>query len=560
MIAIIGGFAGGLGLFYMGLSLLTRHIKGLADRRVRQSAAQWTESRWSGCVWGMLAGAITQTMPALTFVTVGMLRSGILTAQRAFPILIGGNVGGVLLLLILSFDVKLAVLYTLGMSQLITLFAAVGRTPRAKLQAFAATLFAMGMMVFGYILIKESVAPLASHPFFLTIMRQAAGSLLLSVLAGIVLYCIVQSGGVVMVTGIAMAVAGLLNAEQFFALYIGCCLGSSLSLYLFSAHLRGSARQTAMYQVLHNCVLAAVFLPLLMIETYAGVPLIKAALYTLDLPIGQLLPLYFIGVEIATGIVQILLLSYAEPLIGRWWPPTEIEELSQPRFIHDRSLDEANTALRMADLEQRRLLEIPSRCLDHVRQGTRLGPLQDSAKDVLTRIDEFLHDLACQHPDQEIDNQVSMLTRQRLLSALDERILKLCDLLSETPPHSHLEKWRMGIIEGIDAVLMVLTDMLNAEDDDFFLIGEQLINNRGELMNKMRQVYLGADSALSNAERTNVLQITSNAEHIFSLLSELVQVYQEATASERLDAVTIPTVVLPTSPAAPVAEPLLQRA
>ena len=168
---------------------------------------------------------------------------------------------------------------------------------------------------------------------------------------------------------------------------------------------------------------------------------------------------------------------------------------------------------------------------------------------MLTRIDEFLHDLACQHPDREIDNQVSMLTRQRLLFALDERILKLCGLLSETPPHSHLEKWRMGIIEGIDAVLMVLTDMLNAEDDDFFLIGEQLIHGRGELMNRMRDVYLGADSALTNAERTNVLQITSNAEHIFSLLSELVQVYQEAAASERLNA----------SPAAPpvaVAAPL----
>ena len=68
---------------------------------------------------------------------------------------------------------------------------------------------------------------------------------------------------------------------------------------------------------------------------------------------------------------------------------------------------------------------------------------------------------------------------------------------------------------------MVLTDMLNAEDDDFFLIGEQLINGRGELMHRMRDVYLGADSALTNAERTNVLQITSNAEHIFSLLSEL---------------------------------------
>ena len=552
MVAIIGGLAGGLGLFYMGLSLLTRHVKGLADRRVRQSAAQWTESRWSGCVWGMVAGAVTQTMPALTFLTVGMLRSGILTPRRAFPILVGGNIGAVMLLLIVSFDIKLAVLYVLGMSQLVTLFATVGHTPRAKLQAFSATLFAMGMMVFGYVLIKESAAPLASHPLFLAAMTQAS-SLFLTLLAGIVLYCIVQSGGVVMVTGIGMAVAGVLSAEQIFTLHIGCCLGSSLSLYLFSAHLKGSARQTAMYQVLHNCVLAALFLPLIVIESYAGVPLLKAALFTIDLPVGQLLPLYFIAVEIVTGAVQLVLLSSAERLCQRWWPPTETEVLSQPRFIHDRSLEDADTALRMADLEQRRLLEILSRCLDHVRQGTRLGSLRDSAKDVLTRTEEFLHDVACQHPDREIDNQISMLTRQRLLFALDERILKLCDLLYATPRHSHLQKWRMGIIEGVDAVLMVLTDMLNAEDDTFFLIGEQLIGGRGEMLHKMRQVYLGADSSLSTAERTNVLQITSSAEHIFSLLSELVQAYQEATASEKLDAASAEA-----PPPAP--EHLLQRA
>ncbi|MDE0230581.1 MAG: hypothetical protein OXJ62_17145 [Spirochaetaceae bacterium] len=79
-------------------------------------------------MWGVLAGAITQTIPALTFITIGMVRTGILTPSRAFPILIGGNIGAVVLLLVVSFDIKLAVLYALGASQLITLVATRGRS------------------------------------------------------------------------------------------------------------------------------------------------------------------------------------------------------------------------------------------------------------------------------------------------------------------------------------------------------------------------------------------------------------------------------------------------
>ena len=176
-----------------------------------------------------------------------------------------------------------------------------------------------------------------------------------------------------------------------------------------------------------------------------------------------------------------------------------------------------------------------SRCLDRVRQGARLGTLRDSAKDVLTRIEEFLQELAYQYPDQEIDDQVSMLTRQRLLWTLDERILKLCELLHATPLHAHLDQWRTGIIEGVDAVLMVFTDMLSTEDKTFLLIGEQLTEGRGAVIRKMRHAYLGVRSSLSSDERTNVLQVTSSAEHVFSLLAELTQEYQKSFANASLN-------------------------
>ena len=281
-----------------------------------------------------------------------------------------------------------------------------------------------------------------------------------------------------------------------------------------------------MFQVLHNCVLATIFLPLISIETYAGVPLIKAALFSIDLPVGQLLALYCIFANIVTSVVQLTFLTYTTGLTQRWWPPTE-NRGAVATTLHPRPDlgGTPETALRMADLEQRRLLEILSLCLDQVRQGATLAALRDSAKDVLTRIEEFLQEFAYRYPDQVIDNQVSVLTRQRLLCSLDERTLALCDLLHATPPHAHLDQWRSSIIEGVDAVLMVFTDMLNAQDESFLLISEQLMEGRGEVLRKMRHAYLAAGSSLSSDERTNVLQVTSSTEHVFSLLAELAQEY-----------------------------------
>ena len=111
MVVILGGIAGGLGLLFMGMKILTEHLKLLTNRRLRLSAARWTDNRWAGFAWGSLAGAVTQTMPALTFLMVAMLRSGLLSVRRALPILLGGNVGVTLLLLVVVVDVKIAALY-----------------------------------------------------------------------------------------------------------------------------------------------------------------------------------------------------------------------------------------------------------------------------------------------------------------------------------------------------------------------------------------------------------------------------------------------------------------
>ena len=85
MIDLVGGMIGGLGLFIVGMWLLTENLKALASRRLRRIAGRWTTNRFSALLWGTFAGGITQSMPALTFIVVSTLRSGLITTKVRIP-------------------------------------------------------------------------------------------------------------------------------------------------------------------------------------------------------------------------------------------------------------------------------------------------------------------------------------------------------------------------------------------------------------------------------------------------------------------------------------------
>ena len=103
---LFAGVAGGLGLFIVGMWLLTENLKVLATRRLRRAAGRWTGNRFSALVWGALVGAITQSMSAMTFIVVSILRSGLITTRGALALILGGSVGVSALVVIVTFDIK----------------------------------------------------------------------------------------------------------------------------------------------------------------------------------------------------------------------------------------------------------------------------------------------------------------------------------------------------------------------------------------------------------------------------------------------------------------------
>ena len=542
MIEILGGLVGALGLFFAGMWFLTENLKTLTNRRLRMMAARWTGNPGMAFAWGSLLGGITQNMPAVVFIAVGMMQSGILSVRRALPVILGASFGTSLLVFVVTFDIELVSLYVLGIASAIMVSARASR-----FRPLAASLFGMGMLIFGLVLLKDLAqsldgSSLDGYPWFDAVKQWPRETLMIfSFLCAAALTFIVQSVTAVLILGIAMArtVASHLTTNQSPDLTIdltvdlaimfiyGSYFGSALILYVISSKLSGSSRQIAMYMSLYNMVFCAVMVPLLYVELYFDVPLMKAAILSFDhFPLERQLALLAVFSDPLWLPITMSTLKPCGRLLERWWPKTELEEQSSTKFAHDHSFGDVETSLVLVDLEQRRLLMMLSGYFNVVREGASLDPLRKATRELFARIQEFLNDLEVRYPNQDAEDVNSKLTLHKLLSWLEEQLADLCEALQGTTDYPALGNLRTSLVEGIDAVLLAIIHSLDPRHEDLRPIVKQLTDAqgetlRGETLRKVRDSYLDATPSLDDVARARIYKITSIAEQVFYLLSKV---------------------------------------
>ena len=270
MLELIAGVVGALGLFIVGMWFLTENLKKLASRRIRQAAHRWTANRFKALLWGALAGGITQSASAKTFIAVSILRTRLITTEGALAMILGGGVGATALVMIVTFDVKLISLFVLGVAG-----AAVVTDRLSKFRPIAASFLGGAMMILGLVLLKEAAAPLADQPWFADMVKENGDSLGLAFLVAALLTFAVQSSSAVSAFGISLAAVEVISIDQAIMMVYGSFLGSSAILYVLSANLTGRSRQVAMYMVGYNVLVCAVVVPLLYCEIFFDIPSMK---------------------------------------------------------------------------------------------------------------------------------------------------------------------------------------------------------------------------------------------------------------------------------------------
>lgn len=259
--------AGGLGLFLLGMVIMTEGLRSLAGDALQRALRRFTHSPFSGAMTGMAITALVQSSSATTVAAVGFAGAGLLTFPQALGIVFGANVGTTVTgwaVALLGFKWKLDAILPpiILVGALLRLFgrrrvAALGYT----LAGFGLVFMGLGLLQTGMSGIETLVTPERFPP------DTVVGRLALVGL-GIAITLVTQSSSAGVATALAAVHTDTISFVQACAMVIGMDVGTTVTAAFAATGGSLAARRTGWAHVVYNVLTAVGAFALL--PLYAG--------------------------------------------------------------------------------------------------------------------------------------------------------------------------------------------------------------------------------------------------------------------------------------------------
>lgn len=244
---------GGLGLFLLGMIVMTEGLRALAGDTMRGLLLRFTQSPLSGATTGALTTAILQSSSATTVAAVGFVGAGLLTFPQALGIIFGANIGTTItgwLVVLVGFKLKLGTLLLplIFLGTILRLFTA-GRWSHSGY-----TLAGFGLIFVGIATMQEAMAGLQGTISFASLAGDSIIGRLQLVALGIVFTLITQSSSAGVATTLTALFTGMIQFEQAAALVIGMDIGTTATAAFATIGATVGARRTGYSHVIYNLI------------------------------------------------------------------------------------------------------------------------------------------------------------------------------------------------------------------------------------------------------------------------------------------------------------------
>jgi phosphate:Na+ symporter len=266
MLSIVGG----IGLFLLGMVLLTDGLKAAAGDALRRLLTHFTGGRVKSLISGVAITALVQSSSATTLMTIGFVSAGLLTFPQAIGVIFGANLGTtstgwIVSLLGLKLSIGIVALPLVAVGALLRLLGR-GRSGAVGLAAAG-----FGLIFVGIDMLQVGMADLALHVEPARLPGSTAAGRLLLVGAGLVMTVVMQSSSAALATTLTALASGTIDLQQGAALVIGQNVGTTVTAGLAAIGASVPAKRTALAHVLFNVLTAVVafgVLPVLLRAAY----------------------------------------------------------------------------------------------------------------------------------------------------------------------------------------------------------------------------------------------------------------------------------------------------
>ena len=225
-IAILGG----VGLFLLGMSIMTDGLKALAGSALRTVLGKAAATPLSGAFWGAIVTLLVQSSSAVTMTTIGLVNAGLLTLPQGLGLVFGANVGTTgtgWLVALIGVRVSLSA-YALP---LIFVGALAKLLAGGRIAAAGGALAGFALVLYGLTTLQQGMGGLAEslHPSDLPAVLGAPGvgfvsgavGLMTLIVVGLAMTAVMESSTAAIAITISAFYAGAVSLEQGAALIIG---------------------------------------------------------------------------------------------------------------------------------------------------------------------------------------------------------------------------------------------------------------------------------------------------------------------------------------------------
>lgn len=441
---MIAQVLGGIGIFLIGMILMTDGLKSLGGDALRRALTRFTGGTVQSIISGFAVTSLVQASSATILATIGFVSAGLITFTQAIAIVFGANlgtttIGWLVSLLGFKFHVELIAMPMAGIGALMMLLA------RGRKVSAGMVIAGFGLLFIGIATLQSGMKHLTDNVDITTFPDAGWYGRVVLIAVGILMTILMQSSTAALVTTLAALYTGNLTLAQAAALVIGQSIGKTSTAVIATIGASVQARRAALVHIIFNCVTGFVvyflFAPFLNTTTWLCS---LAGIHDPSVALSGFFTLYnLFGIVLLSPFI-----SHIGALIERYIP--------ERGSALTRNLDDSVTKVAPVAVEtaRRTVIGIAALVMGSLRRLVLAEvTYRDIADDIegaqtaLAETGRFLGKVSSESASAEVHHQ-----HISVLHAIDhlERLTDACKEIEEVRTVAHIEELRAIALEKLD--------------------------------------------------------------------------------------------------------------
>jgi phosphate:Na+ symporter len=247
-ILVFSSLVGGLGLFLMGMKMMSDSLTKSTGNQIRDLLARLTKNRFVAFLIGIFTTMVFQSSSATTVMLVSFVNSRLMRFTSTVGIILGAAVGATVTIQLIAFRLADYAMCVVALGFILYVV-----SKQQKIRSISLTVLGFGILFLGMNVMSQSIEPLRAAEKFTAILLHLENPWT-GILAGALLTALVQSSSAFIGILIILAGQGLISLDASVSLMIGANIGTAITAVIAATDGSRESKQVALAHTLFKVI------------------------------------------------------------------------------------------------------------------------------------------------------------------------------------------------------------------------------------------------------------------------------------------------------------------